>query len=82
MTEKLSQAGCDTVRASVMRPVTDSHGSAGEIRRGGKEIACGRKDGCDAVQSAMGERGGSVGVRVLGAGKKGNRDGGVCGKKE
>ena len=44
MTEKLSQAGCDTIRASVMRPVTDNHGSAGEIRRGGKEIACGRKD--------------------------------------
>ena len=29
----------------------------------------------------MGERGGSVGVRVLGAGKKGNGDGGECGKR-
>ena len=48
--EEISRSGADTVRARGMQPMTNSHGSAGEIRRIGKEIACGRKDGCDVVQ--------------------------------
>ena len=67
VTEEISRSDGDTVRARIMQPMTDSHG-------------CDGRTGATWCSRRWGERGGSEDARVSGAGKKGNGDGGECGK--